>query len=68
MHLISEKDWHSLRDTNQTLIEKWEALQHAHQIGNANTILNAEMQYFSALQNLNTLVEIALSAASQKRR
>ena len=66
MNIISENSWQTITETNQTLIQKWEALQHARQHGNAKETLSAEMQYLSALQNLNTIVQIAVSPARRK--
>lgn len=66
MNIISNKDWEMVTDKNRTLIEKWQALQYAHQHGSEKEILTAEMQYLSALQNLNAVVEVALSEASRK--
>ena len=68
MNIIAENSWQTIADTHQTLIQKWEALQHARQHGNAKETLSAEMQYLSALQNLNTVVEGALSAANLRSR
>ena len=68
MNLISENSWQTVTQTNQTLIQKWEALQRARKRGNAKETLSAEMQYLSALQNLNAVVEIALSAANLRNR
>lgn len=64
MNIISENSWQTITEKNQTLIQRWEVLQHARQRGNAKETLSAEMQYLSALQNLNAVVEIALSAAN----
>lgn len=66
MNLISDKDWESLEKMNQVLIQKWEALQHVRKKGKRKEIIEAEMQYLSALQNLNAVVEIAVSPASRK--
>lgn len=66
MNIISEKSWQVLTQTNQTLIQKWEALQHAHQHGNEKEILAAEMQYLCALQNVVSVVQIAVSPAGRK--
>lgn len=52
MNIISDKHWESLEKRNQVLIQKWEALQHARQEGEAQEILLAEMAYLSALQNV----------------
>ena len=68
MNLISENSWQTVTEKNQTLIQRWEALQHARQQGNAKETLSAEMQYLSALQNLNAVIEIALSAANLRNR
>lgn len=64
MNIISENSWQTVTEKNQTLIQKWEALQRARRKGNAKETLAAEMQYLSALQNLNAVIEIALSAAN----
>ena len=66
MNIIFQNSWQTITETNQTLIQKWEALQHARQHGNAKETLSAEMQYLSALQNLNTSVQIAVSPARRK--
>ena len=66
MNIISDKHWESLKKRNQVLIQKWEALQHAWQEGEAQEILLAEMAYLSALQNVNSIVEAAVSPASRK--
>lgn len=63
MNIISHKHWESLKKMNRVLIQKWEALQHARKQGKGKEIIEAEMQYLSALQNLNAVVEIALSTA-----
>ena len=66
MNIISHKHWESLEKMNQVLIEKWEALQHARKKGKGKKIIEAERQYLSALQNLNSIVEAAVSPASRK--
>ena len=66
MNIIFESNWQTITEKNQLLIQKWEALQHARQHGNAKETLSAEMQYLSALQNLNTIVQIAVSPARRK--
>ena len=66
MNIIFEHSWQTITEKNQLLIQKWEALQHARQRGNAKETLSAEMQYLSALQNLNTSVQIAVSPARRK--
>ena len=63
--IISKKDWETLEKMNQTLIQKWEALQHTHQHGNEKEVLAAEMQYLCALQNVNSIVEIAINPANR---
>ena len=64
MSLISDKNLHTLGKMNQVLIQKWNALVHARQKGNDGEILAAEMQYLSALQNLNSVAQGAVSPAS----
>ena len=64
--IITKKDWETLEKMNQTLIQKWEALTYARKQGNTKEIIAAEMQYLSALQNLNSIVEIAINPASRK--
>ena len=66
MNIIFQNSWQTITEKNQILIQKWEALQHARQRGNAKETLSAEMQYLSALQNLNTSVQIAVSPARRK--
>ena len=66
MNIIFQNSWQTITEKNQLLIQKWEALQHARQRGNAKETLSAEMQYLSALQNLNTIVQIAVSPARRK--
>ena len=65
MPLISEKHLQTLGKMNQALIQKWNALVHARQKGNDGEILAAEMKYFSALQNLNSVAQGAVSPASK---
>ena len=66
MNIIAENSWQPLTQTNQILIQKWEALQHARQHGSEKEILAAEMQYLCALQNVVSVVQIAVSPASRK--
>ena len=66
MNIIAENSWQPLTQTNQILIQKWEALQHARQHGNEKEILAAEMQYLCALQNVVSVVQISVSPASRK--
>ena len=64
MRLISEKHLQTLGKMNQVSIQKWNALVHTRQKGNDGEILAAEMQYLSALQNLNSVAQGAVSPAS----
>lgn len=66
MNIISDKNWEPLEKMNQVLIQKWEALKHAWQEGEAQEILSAEMAYLSALQNVVSVVQIAVSPVNRK--
>ena len=66
MCILSHQDWHELEEKNRALGARWIDLQRARQRGNTKDILKAEMRYLSALQNLNSIVEIAVNPASRK--
>lgn len=66
MRILSDQDWHELEEKNRSLGARWIDLQRARQRGNTKEILKAEMQYLSALQNLNSIVEIAVNPARRK--
>ena len=61
MNIVSHKHWESLEKMNQVLIQRWEVLQHARKKGKRKEIIEAEMQYLSALQIGVYQVRIALS-------
>ena len=59
--MISETYWTILEHANRELRQRFEKLQKARASGNKQSIQNAEMDYFQALQRLNDDVQNAVA-------
>ena len=59
--MISKTYWKILEHANRELRQRFEKLQKARASGNKESIQNAEMDYFQALQRLNDDVQNAVS-------
>ena len=59
--MISERHFKSLEDANREVAMRFEKLRQARASRDAQNIKHAAMEYFQAVQRLNTAIEDALS-------